>query len=112
MYDYDEEALRREITLWIIIAVSLLLFISNLGFGGFVGKFVSGILFGIFGLVAYVFPILLLVGSFFAISNRGNSFAILKIVAASVFAIFICLFKHRRRGVFVRYADPAASRAD
>ncbi|MDY2588770.1 MAG: DNA translocase FtsK [Agathobacter sp.] len=86
------EALRREITLWIIIAVSLLLFISNLGFGGFVGKFVSGILFGIFGLVAYVFPILLLVGSFFAISNRGNSFAILKIVAASVFAIFICFF--------------------
>ena len=86
------EALRREITLWIIIAVSLLLFISNLGFGGFVGEFVSGILFGIFGLVAYVFPILLLVGSFFAISNRGNSFAILKIVAASVFAIFICFF--------------------
>ena len=86
------EALRREITLWIIIAVSLLLFISNLGFGGFVGKFVSGILFGIFGLVAYVFPILLLVGSFFAISNRCNSFAILKIVSASVFAIFICFF--------------------
>ena len=86
------EALRREIILWIIIAVSLLLFISNFGVGGFVGAWVSQVLFGIFGLVAYIFPILLLTGSFFIVSNKGNSFAILKIIAAAVFATFICLF--------------------
>ena len=86
------EALQREIALWGIVAVSLLLFISNLGFGGAVGGAVSGVLFGIFGMVAYIFPILLLVGSFFAISNRGNSIAIIKLFAVSFFAIFICVF--------------------
>ena len=79
------EALRREIILWGVVAVSLLLFISNIGVGGAVGGAVSGFIFGLFGMVAYVFPVLLLVGSFFAISNRGNSIAILKLISAIIF---------------------------
>ena len=59
------QAFRVEVTLWIVVAAALLLFISNLGFGGAVGKTVSGFLFGMFGLMAYVLPVLLLVGSFF-----------------------------------------------
>jgi len=59
------QAFRVEVILWIIVAVALLLFISNLGFGGTVGRTFSSFLFGVFGLVAYVLPILLLVGSFF-----------------------------------------------
>ena len=86
------EALRREIILWGVVAVSLLLFISNIGVGGAVGGAVSGFIFGLFGMVAYVFPVLLLVGSFFAISNRGNSIAILKLISAIIFAVFICVF--------------------
>ena len=58
------DAFREEITLWIIIAVSALLFISNLGIGGVVGNAVSSFLFGIFGLIAYVFPIILIIGYF------------------------------------------------
>ena len=58
------QAFRVEVTLWIVVAAALLLFISNLGFGGAVGKTVSGFLFGMFGLMAYVLPVLLLVGSF------------------------------------------------
>ncbi len=86
------EAFRQEIGLWIIVAVSLLLFISNLGLGGTVGNVVSRFLFGVFGLIAYVFPILLLVGSFFAVSNRGSFLAVVKIVAAVLFVLFLCLF--------------------
>ena len=86
------EAFRREVILWGIIAVSLLLFISNIGVGGTVGGFVSSVLFGVLGIVAYVFPIFLLVGSFFMISNKGNTFAVVKIISATVFVIFICLF--------------------
>ena len=41
------QAFRVEVTLWIVVAAALLLFISNLGFGGAVGKTVSGFLFGI-----------------------------------------------------------------
>ena len=86
------EAFRMEVILWIIVAVSLLLFVSNLGFGGVVGQAVSGVLFGIFGLIAYVLPILLLVASFFAASNKGNFHASVKLVAGIIFVAFFCLF--------------------
>lgn len=85
------EAFRQEIALWCIVAVSLLLFISNFGVGGAVGGAVSGFLFGVFGLVAYFFPVLLLVGSFFAVSNRGNRFAVFKFVAAVLLTASLCV---------------------
>ena len=86
------EAFRVEIILWTIIAISALLFISNFGIGGVVGNAVSTFLFGIFGVVAYIFPIILVLGSFFAVSNRGNMFATIKLVSCAVFAIFLCMF--------------------
>jgi S-DNA-T family DNA segregation ATPase FtsK/SpoIIIE len=86
------EAFRREAILWMIVAVALLLFISNFGFGGIVGSAVSDFLFGVFGLAAYVLPVLLLVGSFFAVSNKGNFLAAVKIVAAVFFVLFLCTF--------------------
>lgn len=87
-----EEAFRTEVILWVIVAIALLLFVSNLGFGGIVGQVVSGVLFGVFGLIAYVLPILILVVSFFAVSNKGNFHASVKIVAGVVFVAFFCLF--------------------
>lgn len=82
---------RNEIILWIVVAVSLLLFISNFGVGGKVGNGVSGFLFGVMGLLAYLFPVLLLIGCFFAVSNKGNAFAAVKIIASVLFALFLCL---------------------
>jgi len=86
------EEFRVEIVLWIVILCSLLLFISNFGVGGVVGNAVSSFLFGVFGLIAYVFPIILVVATIFATSNRGNMFAIVKLVAAILFAVFLCVF--------------------
>ena len=86
------EEFRLEIILWSIIACSLLLFISNFGVGGVIGNAVSSFLFGVFGLIAYIFPIMLIVTTFFAISNRGNMFATVKLVAAILLAIFLCVF--------------------
>lgn len=86
------EEFRMEIIMWIIIACSLLLFISNFGVGGVVGGAVSTFLFGVFGSIAYVFPIILMLGCFFITSNKGNILAVLKLIAAIIFALFICLF--------------------
>lgn len=86
------EEFRLEIILWIVIACALLLFISNFGVGGVVGNAVSSFLFGLFGLLAYVFPIILVVATVFATSNRGNMFAIVKLVAAILFSVFFCVF--------------------
>lgn len=85
-------AFKKETFLWIVVAVSILLFISNMGIGGHVGGTVSGFLFGVFGMVAYIFPIVLLVGTFFAVSNKDNAFAILKLISSLVFIWFICVF--------------------
>ena len=65
-----------EIILWIMIALSALMFISCIGVGGVFGSYLSTFLFGIFGLVAYVFPIFLLFLTFFLLANPENSFAL------------------------------------
>ncbi len=86
-----KENFKKEVMLWILVAVALLLFISNFGVGGAVGSAVSGFLFGIFGLIAYVFPILLIIGCGFAIANKGNAFAILKLFASVLLVLFLCM---------------------
>lgn len=88
----EQQYFTREVTLWIVLAVSVLLFISNFGFGGNVGNNVSGFFFGVFGLVAYIFPIALLVGIFFVVSNRGNTIATVKAISAILLLLFLCMF--------------------
>lgn len=87
----QQEDFTREVILWIIVAVSILLFISNFGIGGTIGNAVSRFFFGVMGLIAYVFPVLLLVGTFFAVSNRGDRVATVKLVAMILFDLFLCM---------------------
>ena len=87
----QQEDFTREVILWIIVAVSILLFISNFGIGGTIGNAVSRFFFGVMGLIAYVFPVLLLVGTFFAVSNRGNRVATVKLVAMILVDLFLCM---------------------
>lgn len=79
----------KEIVLWVMLAICVLLFVSNLGIGGVVGNAISGFFFGVFGIIAYLFPILLLIGVFFGISNSGNRVANVKLVAGIVFVILL-----------------------
>ena len=86
------EEFRLEIILWVVIACSLLLFVSNFGIGGEIGSLVSCFLFGVFGIVAYIFPILIIIACFFAISNRGNILAVIKLFGGILFVAFLCMF--------------------
>lgn len=81
-----------EIVLWILLAVSILLFVSNFGIGGKIGNTASAFLFGLFGIMAYLFPIVLFVGSCFLISNKKNHFAIFKFIAAILLFCAVCMF--------------------
>lgn len=83
---------KNEIILLAILAVCILLFISNFGVGGAVGKVISGFFFGIFGLPAYLFPVLLFIGIAFYMSNKHNKIAVVKLVASVLFLLFLCLF--------------------
>ena len=70
----------REAILLIVIAFSIILFITNFGVGGVVGKAVSSFFFGLFGLVAYIFPLLLIAGTLIGVSNRKNSVVRIKLI--------------------------------
>ena len=68
---YNRE-LVTEITILITLAVSVLLVISNFDIGGKVGTVISQFFFGLFGWMAYLFPVVLFMGTAFAIANYDN----------------------------------------
>ena len=88
----QQQSFRNEVILWITLAVCIILLLANFGIGGKIGSGVSSFFFGIFGLMAYVFPICLFLAVVFAVSNRENKVAAVKIVAAVLFVSFLCLF--------------------
>lgn len=88
----EQTFFRNEVILWIMLAVCIVLFIANFGIGGFIGGKLSTFFFGVFGVMAYIFPICLFVGTAFSISNKENKIAVIKIIAAILFVAFLCLF--------------------
>jgi S-DNA-T family DNA segregation ATPase FtsK/SpoIIIE len=87
-----------------MLAVCILLFLSCIGRMGIVGKNVCTVLFGLFGVTAFLFPISLFVGTAFMISNKANSIAALKVVSGVLFYVFFCLFAQLVCG---DYTDPS-----
>lgn len=86
----SQSFLKDEIIILSALAAGILLLISNFGIGGFVGDTVSSILFGLFGAIAYLIPILLFVGIAFVVSNKGNSIAYIKTAAGAGFTLMVC----------------------
>ncbi len=81
-----------EIFIWMTLAVSILLMISNFGFGGFVGKMLAQVMTDIFGWLAYLIPFVLFGSVTFIISNRGNSNAYVKVGACLCLMALACTF--------------------
>lgn len=69
-----------EVLAWLMIAVSIFIFLSNFGLCGTVGNTISVFFFGIFGIVQYIVPIVILVFSLLMIANKFNSLAIKKTI--------------------------------
>lgn len=90
--DTNENGLLDEVILLILMAFAILLVLSNFHLVGAFGEFISGILFGIFGIMAYAAPVLLFLGACFLIANRGNLIAAVKIWAVLLQFIVLCVF--------------------
>lgn len=89
-YDYQKESeLLHEIGLIIFFILMVILFLCNFGIIGPVGNVISGILFGVFGLTAYVVPVVLFIAVSFWYANSGNPNALRKLIAGIVFFIMI-----------------------
>lgn len=80
----------REAAVLITLALSVIFFIANFGVGGVIGAGISSFFFGLFGIIAYIFPIVLFIGTIFAIANKKNAVARIKLAAGIVFIILLC----------------------
>ncbi len=85
----QKTSFRGEVLLWCVLAICILLFLSNFGIIGVVGNAISSVCFGLFGILAYVFPIILFLSVAFAISNQGERAAVIKLVAGGLFLLFL-----------------------
>lgn len=90
----EERAIYREIGMIIVLAAAILLFLCNFNIIGPIGNKISNLMFGLFGIGAYIAPILFFVGFAFYIMNQGNRAAIRKIIAGVVlFFVFGIVFE-------------------
>ncbi|MBD5097698.1 MAG: DNA translocase FtsK [Lachnospiraceae bacterium] len=90
----DESSSRKnEIYLFIYLAVSVFLVLSNFGVGGVVGNFISKIIFGFVGSVAYILPFYIFFSAAFLLSNGAQKKIVKRVLCIAIFIValaFIC----------------------
>ena len=84
-----DTAVKNEIILVITAVVSILLILSYVDLCGAAGVFISDIMFGLMGVFAYIFPVILFFFIAFYLSNRGNKVARQKIIAGIGFLFLL-----------------------
>ena len=89
---YDAPMMSDEVAIIITFAVSAFLFLSNLGLCGPIGAFLKGLQLGLFGVVGYIFPIVLSFVVVFMLSNLDNPYATFRMTTALFMLIFISAF--------------------
>lgn len=85
-----EVSMARDIEVIAGFAVMILLMLSNFSLIGKVGDAISKVMFGIFGLFAYITPILLFIAISFFIANVSSKTAMKKLVAAVIMFLMLC----------------------
>ena len=84
-------AIRNEILLIVFLALAIILFLCNFGVVGKAGNTVSDVMFGIFGLTAYIAPVIIFLAIAFGMSNAGNNIATRKLVAGAILFLLISM---------------------
>ena len=83
--------IRNEILLIVFLALAIVLFLCNFGIVGSIGNAVSNFMFGLFGLMAYVAPIIIFLAIAFGMSNIGNNIATRKLVSGVVLFVLVSM---------------------
>ncbi len=79
-----------DIFILIMLAVSVLLFISAIGFCGLIGVGLRYIMFGIMGMPAYAFPIIVFLAGVYILVNKEQKQLKLKVISVSLLFVLIC----------------------
>lgn len=90
---------KAEIIIWVIAAVMLILELGNFGLCGII-NYVSQFFFGLFGVVEYVLPLLIIVAAFFLHVNEYKQRAVTKVVLAGLLCLFIGVMAQMHIGTF------------
>ncbi len=88
----DEEidyTLKSELIVLAVVALTVFLFLCNFGICGAFGNVLSGILFGLFGITAYIAPVVVLAAVMITIANFGSAASTRKIVSGLVIFLII-----------------------
>ena len=83
----QDDFMKDEITIWLTLAISILILLSNFGVCGFVGEVISSVLTDGFGWIAYLVPFLLFGCVSFAVSNKGNAVAYIKLISVVILSV-------------------------
>lgn len=90
----QEKKIGQELLLLGLFAAVVILFLCNFGIIGPFGDAISGVLFGFFGVTAYLAPILIFGFVAFGISNQGNFMAMLKLGAGIAVFLIVMTMMH------------------
>lgn len=91
-YDDGTSIISSDVKIITGFAIVILLELSNFSLIGRFGNAISGFMFGIFGLFAYIVPILVFIAIGFFIANVSSRNAMMKLGAAIVLFITLCTF--------------------
>ena len=89
--DRFENTVIDEVFFLVSIAVTILLFLCNFNLIGKVGEVLSNIMFGLFGYMAYVAPLLIFFAFYFGLANMGNRVATIKLISGTVLFCMCCV---------------------
>ena len=83
-------AVKNEVMLIAIFAMAIFVFLCVAGIiQGRAAIAIANVMFGLFGLLAYLIPILIFLAFAFGISNKGNTVAMIKLISAGVLVFLI-----------------------
>jgi len=88
--EHYDKAMIQEAVLLTVSALAIVLLLSNFGLCGKFGKTVSSLMFGLFGITAYVFPVLFFLGVLFLVSNLKKGKAKIKLASAIIVYLAVC----------------------
>lgn len=89
--DRYESSVIDEVLFLVSVAVTVLLFLCNFHIIGKVGDVLSKVMFGLFGYMAYVAPLLIFLAIYFGLANIGNHVAAIKLISGCVFFCMCCV---------------------
>ncbi|WP_026670062.1 FtsK/SpoIIIE family DNA translocase [Butyrivibrio sp. AE3006] len=84
-------SLSSEVSLILFAAITVFLFLCNFGICGSFGNVLSGIMFGVFGITAYIIPLVIFASAALLLSNGTSPAALRKVISGLVLLLVIAM---------------------